>query len=384
MSAGSDATLRFVMVAGESSGDMHGAAFLRALRELAPGVQVTGIGGPRLRAAGLECLYPAEELSLVGLPSGQDLRRVLSAFRRLLSFLREQPPHLLVLIDFPEFNLFLARFAKRYQIPIFYYISPQVWAWRRGRVRLIRRVVDCMAVILPFEEEFYRKHGVEVHFVGHPLLDVVRPHLARQTLEKLLGLEPQKPILGLFPGSRRGEVQRLLPVFVETFLRLKERHPALQGVVVKAEGLPEGLFQTSAPGLKFVSGYAYEVMNHAQAVLLASGTVTLEAAIVGVPMVVAYKVSPLTYFLGKHLIRVPYVSLVNLIAGKPLVPEFLQKEASPEKLAQALEPLLSREEENQRLRAELKKIKQSLGSPGASWRVAELALRFARARLTRS
>ena len=371
-----------MIVAGETSGDLHGASFLRALRELAPGVQAIGVGGPRLRAAGLECLFPAEELAIMGLPSWRDLRKVLSVFKRLVQALRDSPPHLLVLIDFPEFNLLLARFAKRYGIPVFYYISPQVWAWRRRRVRTIRRVVDCMAVILPFEEDFYREHGVRVHFVGHPLLDVVKPCLARETLDRLLGLEPQRPILGIFPGSRLPEVQRLLPAFVKAYSLLKEKLPEFQGVVVRAEGLPEGPFHLPAPDLKVVSGYQYEIMRHAVAVLLASGTVALEAAIVGVPMVVAYKVSRLTYLLGRYLVRVPYISLVNLIAQRPLVPELIQEQATPENLAQALEPFLTDEAENRRLRRELQEIKRRLGSPGASWRVAELALNFAREKMS--
>ncbi len=356
---------------------------MRALRELAPGLQATGIGGPRLRAAGLECLFPAEDLAVVGLPGWRELRTILSVFKRLVRLLKEQPPHLLVLIDFPEFNLWLARFAKRYRVPVFYYIAPQVWAWREGRVKLIRRVVDCLAVILPFEVEFFKRHGVRAHFVGHPLLDVVKPCLSRETLFRLLGLRTDSPLLGLFPGSRRREVESLLPLFVETYLRLKKEQPALQAVVVQAEGLPDHFFHLHAPDLRVVKGYQYEIMQHARAVLLASGTVTLEAAIVGVPMVVAYKVPKLTYFLARHLVKVPYVSLVNLLAGRPVVPELLQEEATPEKLAEALKPLLE-ERRNQEIRKSLTDVSRLLGSPGACWRAAELALDFLRQRLSRA
>jgi len=383
LSARSQTTLRFLIVTGESSGDLHGASFLRALRELAPGLQATGIGGPRLRAAGLECLFPAEDLAVVGLPGWRELRTILSVFKRLVRLLKEQPPHLLVLIDFPEFNLWLARFAKRYRVPVFYYIAPQVWAWREGRVKLIRRVVDCLAVILPFEVEFFKRHGVRAHFVGHPLLDVVKPCLSRETLFRLLGLRTDSPLLGLFPGSRRREVESLLPLFVETYLRLKKEQPALQAVVVQAEGLPDHFFHLHAPDLRVVKGYQYEIMQHARAVLLASGTVTLEAAIVGVPMVVAYKVPKLTYFLARHLVKVPYVSLVNLLAGRPVVPELLQEEATPEKLAEALKPLLE-ERRNQEIRKSLTDVSRLLGSPGACWRAAELALDFLRQRLSRA
>jgi len=378
LSAGSQASLRFLIVTGESSGDLHGASFLRALRELAPGLHAAGIGGPKLRAAGLECLFPAEDLALVGLPGFRELKTTLSVFRRLLKVIKERPPHLLVLIDFPEFNLWLARFAKRYGVPIFYYIAPQVWAWREGRVKLIRRVVDCLAVILPFEVEFYRRHGIEAHFVGHPLLDVVKPCLSRETFFRLIDLRAEKPLIGLFPGSRRREVETLLPVFVETYQRLKGEIPSLQAVVVQAEGLPEHLFHVHGPDLRVVKGYQYEVMQHAEAVLLASGTVTLEAAIVGVPMVVAYKMPRFSFWLARHLVKVPYVSLVNILAGRRLVPELLQDEAEPSRLAEALKPFLTDKDIAAETRRALNDLSHLLGPPGACWRAAELALNFLR------
>ncbi len=372
MSSGSHKALRVFLVAGESSGDLHGASFVRALREILPGVHIQGIGGPKLRATGFECLYPAENLSIVGLPSVQEARQVLRVFKRVKKILRENPPNLLVLIDFPEFNLRLAKYAKRCQVPVFYFISPQVWAWRTYRVRLIKRVVDKMAVVFPFEVDFYARHGYKVHFVGHPLVDVVKPALNRQTFCRLVGLTPEKPIVGIFPGSRRREVRDLLPLFVEAFNLVKLEKPEVQGVIVRAEGLPDDFF-LNTHGIKVVKGYQYDVMAQSEAVLLASGTVTLEATIVGVPMVVAYKLNRLSYWLAKRLVKVPYASLTNLLAGKALVPELLQEKATPENLAKALLKYLNDREYNQKVRRELAKIKASLGPGGAAWRAAELA-----------
>jgi len=366
--------VRVLLVAGEASGDLHGASFLRALRELVPGVHVLGIGGARLRAAGLECLFPAESLSIMGLPSLQDIQKVWHAFQKLWKVLREDPPSLLVLIDFPDFNLLLARLAKRYGVPVFYYISPQVWAWRRGRIKTIKKVVDTMAVVLPFEVDFYARHGFRVHYVGHPLLDVVKPALARKTFCQVAGLDPERPMVGFFPGSRPREVATLLPLFEETFSILKARRPSLQGVFVQAEGIPK--FSLKHQEAKVVRGYQYEVMAQAEVVLLASGTVTLEAAIVGVPMVVTYKMGGLSFWLAKRLVKVPYVSLVNLVAGEPLVPELLQQEATALNLARELLRYL----ENPKLLRETKKklaiVREKLGPPGAAWRAAELAARF--------
>jgi len=378
LSAGPQTSLRVLLIAGEASGDLHGAAFLRALRELVPGVYAQGIGGARLRAAGLECLFPAEALSIMGLPSWRDLRTVWAAFRKVLKILRNSPPALLVLIDFPDFNLWLARFAKRYGVPVFYYISPQVWAWRRRRVQTIKKVVDTMAVVLPFEVEFYARHGIEVHYVGHPLLDVVKPALSRETFCKLAGLDPSRPLMGFFPGSRPKEISSLLPLFEETLNLLKRTHPALQGVFVQAESIPElPLKSTQA---KIVKGYQYEVMAQAEAVLLASGTVTLEAAIVGTPMVVAYKMGRFSFWLAKRLVKVPYVSLVNLVANDALVPELLQKEATPENLASHLSRYLDDPLYARRIRERLAEVKKKLGPPGAAWRAAELAARYLKGR----
>jgi len=373
LSARSETSLRILLVAGEASGDLHGALFLRALRELVPGIYAQGIGGTKLRAAGLECLFPAESLSIMGLPTIKDLHAVFTAFSKLLKIMKNSPPDLLVLIDFPEFNLWLARFAKRYQIPVFYYISPQVWAWRKRRAKTIKKVVDTLAVILPFEVEFFSHYGIKAHFVGHPLLDVVKPALSRQTFCELAGLDPTRPLVGFFPGSRPREITTLLPLFEETWKLLKRSHPAIQGVFVQAETLENLPLKARA---KVVKGYQYEVMAQSEAVLVASGTVTLEAAIVGTPMVVTYKMGGFSFWLAKKLVKVPYVSLVNLVANQALVPELLQKEATAENLAFHLRRYLDDPAYANRVREGLAKVKKRLGPPGAAWRAAELATKY--------
>ncbi|WP_022853265.1 lipid-A-disaccharide synthase [Thermodesulfatator atlanticus] len=374
MSAGPDTTLHVFLVAGEASGDLHGASFLRALREIVPHLHAVGIGGPKLRAAGLQCLYPAESLAIMGLPSWQEVRKIIAIFRRIKEHFSKNPPALLVLIDFPEFNLRLARMAKRFGIPVFYYISPQIWAWRTRRVKLIKKVVDRMAVVLPFEVDFYQKFGYEVHFVGHPLIDVVRPALNRKTFFRLAGLNLAKPLIGIFPGSRPREIRTLLPLFLEAFEKIKYRRPGIQGVIVKAEGIDDDLIpKIKNPAVKVVKGYQYEVMAQSEAIMVASGTVTLEATIVGVPMVVAYKMGKLSYLLAKRLVKVPYASLPNLLAGKEVVPELLQEKATPDNLAEALLKFLEDKNYADKVRKGLSQIKETLGPGGASWRAAELA-----------
>lgn len=377
MSARSRSSLRILIVAGEASGDLHGASFLRALRELVPGIHAVGIGGARLRAAGLQCLFPAESLSIVGLPSLTELRNVFSAFTKILRLLKKEPLDLVVLIDFPDFNLLLARFAKRYNLPVFYYISPQIWAWREGRVKTIKKYVDTMAVILPFEVDFYARHGFRVEYVGHPLLDVVKPALSRKTLASLVGLDPERPWVGFFPGSRPREVRAHTRLFCETFALLRQKNPAIQGIFVQAESVPTLPLETSKD-LKLTRGYQYEVMAQAEAVLLASGTVTLEAAIVGTPMVVAYRLNRWSFWLARRLVKVPFVSLANLVAGEEVAPEFLQDQACPENLAAALWRILKDEEQARKIKTRLARIRQRLGPPGAAWRAAELAARYLR------
>ncbi|MBX6423931.1 lipid-A-disaccharide synthase [Thermosulfurimonas sp. F29] len=370
---------KVLIVAGEESGDLYGAELLRRVREIQPGFTFYGIGGRRMRAAGLECLYPAEPLAVVGLPGLSELRLLREAWHRLAKFLREGCPRAAVLIDFPGFNLRLAKLCRKLGIPVFYYIAPQVWAWHRSRLRILRKTVDLLAVVLPFEKEFFEQEGIRAVFVGHPLVDLVRPALSRETFFEIAGLNPHHPLLGIFPGSRRSEVERLLPVFAKTYEILKRDHPRLQAVVVKAPGLPKTLlWEDLERRIKVLEGYQHEVLQHAEAALLASGTITLEAALLETPMVAAYRLPALAYLLARILVKVPYITLPNLILGEGVVPEFIQGGVQPEALAGALRPYLFETHIRKETRRKLARVKELLGGKGASWRVAELLVDFLR------
>lgn len=373
-----------MIVTGEASGDMHGANLIKAMRELAPGLRVCGMGGPELLAQGLEPLYDATKLSVVGLVEVfSHLGDIRAALRILEERLRNERPELLVLIDLPDFNLMMAKRAKRLGIPVFYYISPQVWAWRSGRVRKIKKLVDRLAVILPFEQEFYRQRGMQVDFVGHPLLDTVRADMSRDEFLRGHDLAPgSRPVIGLLPGSRSREVRTMLPIFLAAARLLeKELGPVTWLVPVAAtlddETLAASGLRDCELEVRAVRGQRYELMAACDAVMAASGTVTLELGILGVPMLVAYRVSRLTHFLGRHLIKVKFASLVNLVAGRQVVPELLQDEATPEKIAQALKSLLVDQESRRRMKEDLRQVVHALGGTGATGRAAAIALELA-------
>jgi lipid-A-disaccharide synthase len=373
-----------MIVTGEASGDMHGANLIKAMRELAPDLQVCGMGGPELLAQGLEPLYDATKLSVVGLSEVfSHLGDIRAALRILGERLDRDRPELLILIDLPDFNLMLAKRAKRLGIPVFYYISPQVWAWRSGRVRKIKRLVDRLAVILPFEQEFYRQRGMRVDFVGHPLLDTVKAEMSRTEFLHNHDLSPNtRPVVGILPGSRSREFRTMLPIFLEAARLLEKDLGPMTWLVPVAATLSDELLEESGLrdyglDVRAIRGNRYELMAACDAVMAASGTVTLELGILGVPMVVAYRVSPLTHFLGHRLIKVKYAALVNLVAGWEVVPELLQNAATPVNIAQALKPLLADRQRRSGMQEELRQVVAGLGEPGASGRAAAIALELA-------
>lgn len=364
-----------MVIAGEASGDLHGAALVSAMRQRDSGLFFVGIGGDRLRAAGVRVAVDAASLAVVGIT--EVVSRMPALFRGLQvakQMLRSLRPDLLILIDFPDFNLHVAGVAKKLGIPVLYYISPQIWAWRQGRVRKIGSLVDHMAVILPFEAPFYQQHNIPVTFVGHPLLDRI-PCLPPQHREPA----SRGPVIGLLPGSRNREVARLLPPLLAAARLLRARRPDLQFVLSQAPSVDPDRLQRLMVSfadldIKIDPGPVSALFQQVDLVLAASGTVTLEAAIAGVPTVIVYRVSALSYWMGRALIRVRHIGLANLIAGRTVVPELIQAQASAPQIADAAAAILENPEGLERLRRDLAEVRDQLGGPGASQRVAGIAM----------
>ena len=374
-----------LVVAVEASADLHGAAVLRELRALRPGLRTFGAGGPLLRAEGCETLVRAEDLSVMGiaevLPA---IPRIFRALRTLRRAAQQRQPRAALLIDSPDFNLRLARKLRRLGVRVAYFIGPSVWAWRTYRVRQIARDVARMLVILPFEAEFYARHGVNAVYVGNPLADGFRPALPatstptttstpRADLRRTLGLDARRPVLALLPGSRRQEIRRIWPALLGAARLLLERMPDLQLVVAVAPTVRPEWLRADLP-VAFVAGRAPEVLAAADAAVVASGTATLEAALAQVPTVVVYRLSWLSWIVGRLLVRVPFVSLVNLLAGRGLVPELLQRDCTGARIAESAAPLLTAGEARDAQLEGMRQIREGLapaGSPGAARRAAE-------------
>jgi len=370
-----------LIVAGEASADIHGAGLVRAVQRLDPQVTFQGIGGRRMARAGVEILIPSSEMAVVGLVEVLPrLAGIRSAARRIRRVLHESPPDLLVLLDYPEFNLHIARIANGCGVPVLYYISPQVWAWRRGRVRKIARRVDRMAVILPFEEPIYRRTGMPVTYVGHPLLDGLPPGASREEARRCLGVSRETPLLGVLPGSRNEEVDNLLAAFLQAAELLRGVWPGLRCVLPVASTVTrariEDRVRSSPVRVDLWRDDMHRVLPGCDAALVASGTATLETAVHHVPMVIAYRVSPLSYRIGKAVIRVPFIGLVNLVAGRKVVPELIQEEVTPARLAREAARLLAVGPVRENVIKELVRVQGLLGKGGASERTAEIALRM--------
>ncbi|MGD1973581.1 MAG: lipid-A-disaccharide synthase [Desulfobacterales bacterium] len=365
------------ILAGEVSGDQHGAKLVSAMQKKMPTLFFCGMGGEALRRTGVRIVVEASELTVVGITEVfVKIPAILRARAKIKNLLISLKPDLLILIDFPDFNLHIAAVAKKLDIPVLYYISPQIWAWRQGRVKRISQLVDHMAVILPFEQRFYQEHNVPVTYVGHPLLDADLP--AGGPTSK--ASPSVKSVIGLVPGSRDIEIIRHLPVMLDSANILTERLGQVKFIISHAPSVERDRIQAVIEGhhlrakVEVISDGVEKVFERCDAIVAASGTVTLQAAIFGIPMVIIYKVSPVSAWLGKALIRVPNVGLVNLVAGRELVPELLQENATGDNIAQAIQNMLKDEEEINHLKHQLIALRDMLGGGRASERVADLAL----------
>jgi lipid-A-disaccharide synthase len=381
----SPAVRRVLMVAGEASGDVHGADFLRALRARVPELEVFGIGGEGLRTAGMRTIGDAGEIATVGLVEGAGrLRALVRLYRALARVLREDPPDLCVLVDFPEFNLRVARAAKRAGVPVLYYIGPQVWAWRRGRVRTIANRVDRLAVVFPFEPALYAGRGCAVEFVGHPLLDRVRPSRTREATLRAHGLDPAKSLVVLLPGSRAKEIHYLLPDMLAAVRELavapgRQFALALAHTVARADVEPA--IERAGLDVPVIAGETYNLIAAADVALVTSGTATLECALLECPMVIVYRMAALTYVLGRLLIRgVQHIGMPNIIAGRRIVPELLQGEATGTRIAAAARDILETPGHRGAIVDDLRQVRARLGRGGAAARAADIAAEMLQAR----
>ncbi len=370
-----------MIVAGEVSGDSHAAALVNALKHLDPALTFSGLGGPKMQAAGVSIDEDLTRFAVVGffevLKHYTEFRR---SFNTFLKNVAERKPDAVILVDYPGFNLRLAGRLKKMGVKVIYYISPQVWAWKENRVRFIKKNVDRMLVLFDFEKKFYADRDVEVDFVGHPLADEVDLTCGREETLIRAGLSPDKFTIGLLPGSRQKEIESLLPAMIDAAQIMHHEDPRFQFLILKAPNLDEKLFKEYLEQkpfmIKLLDGHFHNGLNACDLCVVTSGTATLETALLLKPMVVVYKTSFLTYFLAKALIKIPYIGLVNVVAGKKIVPECIQDDANGQKIADELKKIYKNPAEFDKICTELEKVKTSLGENGASKRAAENIIQF--------
>lgn len=370
---------RIMIVAGEASGDLHGSSLVKEALRKNQDLSFFGIGGPKMREAGVTTLVDSSDMAVVGLIEVIShfpvIRRAFTTLKRII---RTDPPDLLILIDYPDFNLHLAKVAKSAGVRVLYYISPQVWAWRVGRVKKIARLVDRMAVVFPFEVPFYEKEGVPVTFVGHPLVDTVQPTMTLTEAQSRFGIDPARRTVGLFPGSRKGEIRNLSATILKAAALLKKHFPDVQFILPLASSLTTTdiapFLESPNLDVRVIEEKVYDVMQVCDAIITVSGTVTLEAALMGVPMVIIYRVSPLTYAVGKRLIKVDHIGICNIVAGARVVRELIQDDAEPAWITAEIARILTDDDYAKEMRAKLAGIRAKLGSSGGSARAAGLVL----------
>lgn len=380
---------KILISCGEPSGDLYAGALAKEILQLDPHSEIFGLGGERFRDGGGRLLDDYHGLSVTGLIEAlRVLPRSLAAYRKLIAVAQSERPDVFVAIDFPDFNFRVARRVKRLGIPVVYYIPPQLWAWRQGRIRDIQQFATRVIVIFPFEEELYRSSGIPVQFVGHPLVDLARATVTPEAFRREFHLEPTAPLVALLPGSRPNEVSRILPVLLQSAARVAAVVPRTQFVIARAPHLDDRLFaDRGAVGNEFsrvVTDRTDDVLAAADVVATASGTATVQTAIHGAPMVVVYRLSPITYALGRRFVQVSTYAMVNLIAGKKVVPELIQDDCNPEQVSAEIVRYLTDSAYVERVRASLADVRDRLGRGGASERAADAILELALNRNGRS
>lgn len=367
--------LKLIFSAGEASGDQHAANMFMELKKKQADILGLGMGGSKMAQAGIDIRYDSSAIAVIGVIEVlKHYGEISNALKLMQQLIRDEQPDLLVCVDYKEFNFKLARFAKQLGIKVLFYVSPQVWAWRPGRVKQYGKVIDMMAVIFPFETAYYEAENVPVRYVGHPSVDKVQPQFSKAQDLQRFGLIENMPVVGLLPGSRSNEIKRLLPVM----LAAAEKLTAVQFILPQADSVTDELLENylrpSRLKITVVKNQAYDVIQCCDAVMTTSGTATLEVALLGVPMVICYKLAPVTYWLGRLLVKTPFIGLPNIILGKSFIKEFIQHEANPENLAAELKRFLSDKNYSDSMRADLKLVKQRLGQGGGSKNMAILAL----------
>jgi lipid-A-disaccharide synthase len=372
---------KVMIIAGEPSGDLHAASLVRELKTLNRGLTFFGMGGKRMEEEGVEILQGIEDLALVGfLEVIRHLRKVRNVLSNLRRSLKELNPDIVLLVDYPGFNLRFARHAKLDGFKVLYFITPQVWAWGKWRIQQMKRWVNRAIVIFPFEEKLYRENGIPTTFVGHPSLDLVESELTRTELCQSLNLPHDQPLIGILPGSRKGEVKRMLPLMIQCARRIQSQINS-SFVVPLALGIEPGDILNSNhpslekhPNMRVVNGKTYDVMKNADLLLIASGTATLEATLFKTPMLILYKLSPFSYWIAKRFVKIENYGLVNIVAEKKIVPEFIQFKARPSLVVPEAISLLTDNKRREKMREYLNMVKEKLGKPGAAKKAAEAVL----------
>ncbi|QPJ63935.1 MAG: lipid-A-disaccharide synthase [Candidatus Nitrohelix vancouverensis] len=368
-------TRRILIIAGEASGDLHGSELIRAMKERSPNYEFYGLGGKRMRARGADTFFDIERMGTVGIIEvlGESFH-YWNVYKRLRAEIESGRYDAAILIDYPTLNMRLARLCRENDIPVYYVIGPQIWAWRAGRIKAIKRDVSKMFVIFPFEEALYRDAGVDVEFVGHPFAEKVRPTMSREEALRHFGLREDSPVVGLLPGSRKNEIDSLFDVMLKGSADIAKERPDCQFLLPVADTLdPEPLrkrAQESGLDIRVVPGQSYDVMNCSDCLVIASGSATLEAALIGTPMVIVYKLNPLTYWLAKPLVKIDLYGLANIAAGEKVVPELIQYQLTRDAIKKEVERFLAEPEYVQSVKEKLSHIKATLGQPGVMERIA--------------